>query len=138
MASAWMMQLLNLEPEMQTSVKMVKASPGLGQLAYLAFVTMVSAPFIEETIFRGILYPAVKRIGHPKAALLGTSLAFAALHGNLMSFVPLAILGVIWALLYEVTDNLLAPMLAHSLFNTVNFLWVIYEVDVFRVLKFFQ
>jgi membrane protease YdiL (CAAX protease family) len=138
LASAWTMQLIHVEPEMQTSIKMVKASPGVGQLSYLAVVTMVSAPFIEETIFRGVLYPAVKRLGYPKAALVGTSLAFAALHGNLMSFVPLAILGIVWALLYEVTDTLLAPMLAHSVFNAVNFLWVIYEVDPLRLFKFLQ
>ena len=36
-------------------------------------------------------------------------------------FIPLAILAVILALLYDRMDNLLASITAHALFNAVNF-----------------
>ena len=53
--------------------------------------------------------------------LWGTSLLFAAVHMNLVTFVPLATLAVVLTMLYERTDNLLAPITAHVLFNALNF-----------------
>ena len=47
------------------------------------------APVAEELLFRGILYPAIKQAGFPRLALWGTSLLFAAMHMNLVTFVPL-------------------------------------------------
>jgi len=38
---------------------------------------------------------------------------------------PLTFLAVVLTLLYEATDNLLAPIFAHGLFNFVNFLYVL-------------
>jgi hypothetical protein len=61
-------------------------------------------------------------VGFPRLALWSTSLVFAAIHGNLSAFVPLVVLAVVLALLYEYTDNLLAPITAHATFNAVNLL----------------
>jgi membrane protease YdiL (CAAX protease family) len=72
-------------------------------------------------LFRGILYPAVKQFGYPRLALWSTSLLFAAIHMNAVTFVPLATLALILTALYEWTDNLLAPIAAHVLFNALNF-----------------
>jgi membrane protease YdiL (CAAX protease family) len=38
-----------------------------------------------------------------------------------MTFLPLLALAVILVWIYEATDNLLAPIAAHSFFNLVNF-----------------
>src|SRR5262249_13802400 len=135
--SAWTMQtLLHLEPVAQPTIKIIKVSPGLGQRVYFGAMSILIAPLVEETIFRGILYPSVKQLGYPKAALYGTALLFAAIHGNLMTFVPLTFLAVVLALLYEITDNLLAPILTHSFFNAANFVWLIHETEVGRLLNF--
>ena len=40
---------------------------------------------------------------------------------NLVTFVPLAVLELMLTALYERTDNLLAPITAHALFNALNF-----------------
>ena len=64
---------------------------------------------------------AIKQAGHPRIALWGASLAFAAIHVNLATFLPLLLLALILTWLYETTGNLLAPIAAHSLFNTMNF-----------------
>ena len=58
-------------------------------------------------------------------ALWGTSLLFALTHANAMTFVPLTFLAVVLVLLYEATDNLLAPILTHSLFNAANFVFLV-------------
>jgi membrane protease YdiL (CAAX protease family) len=54
-------------------------------------------------------------------ALWGTSLLFAAVHTNVVTFVPLVVLALVLTALYERTDNLLAPVAAHVLFNALNF-----------------
>jgi hypothetical protein len=72
-------------------------------------------------LFRGILYPAIKQAGFPRIALWSTVLLFAAVHLNAVTFLPLAVLALILTALYERTDNLLAPITAHALFNALNF-----------------
>jgi len=71
-------------------------------------------------LFRGVLYPAIKRAGYPKLAWWATSIVFAAIHLNLTIFLPLLLLSLLLVWLYEQTDNLLAPLTAHALFNAAN------------------
>jgi membrane protease YdiL (CAAX protease family) len=93
-----------------------KAAPGFSRV-YLIFFAVVIAPVAEETLFRGILYPTIKQGGFPRAALWGTSILFAAIHLNLSAFLPLVIFAALLAILYEKTNNLLACIIAHSIFN---------------------
>jgi membrane protease YdiL (CAAX protease family) len=81
---------------------------------------VVIAPVAEEFVFRGMLYPFVKQLGSPRAALFGVSALFAAIHFDAGTFVPLFALALVLTWLYEMTDNLLAPIAAHSLFNGIN------------------
>jgi len=53
--------------------------------------------------------------------LWGTAVIFAAIHMNVATFLPLACLALALALLYERTNNLLASITAHALFNGFNF-----------------
>jgi len=73
---------------------------------------------------RGILCRQLRRPWPIQAALV-TSLLFGMIHLNLMTFVPLTVLGVTLVWLYEVTGNLLAPILAHSVFNLANFFFLV-------------
>lgn len=91
------------------------------QLVWHGLATVLVAPFAEELIFRGILYPAIKQHGYHKLALWGTSLIFALIHGSLALVVPLTVLAILLTLLYETTNNLISAIIAHSLFNAVNF-----------------
>jgi membrane protease YdiL (CAAX protease family) len=118
---------LPFSPEEQLSVQTLRAAGSLGQRLVLGVVTIALAPVAEELLFRGILFPWIKQAGFPRLALWGTSLVFALMHLNAASFVPLFVLAVALALLYERMDNLLAPMAAHALFNGLNFMmlfWV--------------
>jgi membrane protease YdiL (CAAX protease family) len=113
---------LHLKPEEQQAVQTLQlASEWLQRLA-LGAVTIVLAPVAEEILFRGILYPWIKQAGFPRLALWGSALLFAGVHVNAMTFVPLAVLALALTLLYERTDNLLAPITAHALFNGMNFM----------------
>jgi len=110
-----------LEPEEQMPVQTLRMASTWIEYTVLAIVTIVLAPIAEEVLFRGVLYPWVKQAGFPRMALWGTSLAFAAVHVNLMTFLPLLALALLLTGLYEWTNNLLAPVAAHSLFNALNF-----------------
>src|SRR5258707_14168951 len=73
-------------------------------------------------LFRRIFYPTIKQIGYPPCAVWGTSLLCATIHFNRMAFLPLTVLALVWTWLYKMRNNLLAPILAHSLFNAFVFL----------------
>ncbi len=118
--SAELMLRLHLQPEQQQVVQTLKTDHAAAARAVFAVISVVLVPPAEESFFRGILYPWVKRSGYPRLALWGTALAFAAIHANLMSFLPLTIFAVVLTLLYESTNNLLAPITAHAVFNAGN------------------
>ncbi|HTL16706.1 MAG TPA: CPBP family intramembrane glutamic endopeptidase, partial [Patescibacteria group bacterium] len=110
-----------LKPEEQESVQTLQLAVTWLPRVVLGVVTILLAPAAEELVFRGILYPAIKKAGFPRLALWGTALLFAAVHMNLVTFIPLAVLALGLTLLYERTDNLLASITAHALFNLMNF-----------------
>ena len=121
MAIAGLLSLLHVNANTQVAVQALQDAPTWVQRLPLGIVAIVLAPPAEEMLFRGLLYPFVKRAGFPRLALWGTSLLFALVHQNLVSFVPLILLALLLTWLYERTDNLLAPIAAHSVFNTLNF-----------------
>ncbi len=116
-----------MEPKEQAAVEALRAASAWMPRIALGVMTIFLAPVTEEMIFRGILYPLIKQGGYPRLAFWGTSLLFAAAHVNLVTFVPLLALALLLTLLYERTDNLLAPITTHAMFNAVNFatLWFI-------------
>lgn len=121
---------LNLKPEAQQLVQTLQQTETLEQRAFFAFLAILLAPLVEEVLFRGILYPAIKQRGHPRLALWGTSLVFALMHANMATFIPLTFLALLLVFLYERTGNLLAPMLTHSLFNAANFIALLYQREL--------
>ena len=112
--------LVGYEAKEQRMVEILRLTETWPARIYIAFAAVVLAPLAEETLFRGILYTAVKQLGYPRVALWGSSLLFAAIHANLPSFLPLVLLAVALAMVYEKTNNLLAPMTAHACFNAAN------------------
>jgi membrane protease YdiL (CAAX protease family) len=107
-------------PEDQRAVEVFANAKSWWLRGYLAFFAMALAPVAEEFIFRGVLFPFVKQLGWPRLAWFGVSFLFALIHLNAPTFVPLFVLALVFTWLYEKTDCLLAPIAAHSLFNTAN------------------
>lgn len=136
--SALVMQLINLNPVQQQAVQMLQKTELPLQQAYFGVLAVVLAPVLEEMFFRGIMYPALKQSGHPRAAVWGTSLFFAFSHANVMTFVPLTVLALMLIWLYEKTGNLLSCIVAHATFNLVNFLLLINQQAVEEWLKRWQ
>lgn len=114
-------------PELQQPVKMVMQATSIHQLVVHGLAAVIFAPIVEEIIFRGVLYPTVKRHADPRTALWGVSMLFALTHMNLTALLALTVLGIILTFLYETTRNLVAPIIAHSFFNAVNFGYMVFQ-----------
>jgi CAAX protease family protein len=112
---------LKFHPHEQETVEILRHTGGLPERVALAFVVILVAPIGEELLFRGILYPAVKRKFGKHIALWGTAILFGAIHVNLASFLSLVLLALVLLWLYEHTGNLLAPIAVHCVFNAANF-----------------
>jgi membrane protease YdiL (CAAX protease family) len=110
-----------VKPVEQQAVQTLRIATSWVDRMALGAVTILLVPVGEEMLFRGILYPWIKQSGFPRLALWGTSLVFAAIHQNMVAFLPLLVLALLFTGLYERTNNLLAPISAHAAFNAVNF-----------------
>ena len=87
-------------------------------LAYLAVVA--AAPLGEELVFRGILFRLARdRWGWTRAAVL-TGLFFGVAHWQPWNLFGLVALGLVLAMLYHGTRSLLAPVVAHAVYNAVS------------------
>jgi membrane protease YdiL (CAAX protease family) len=128
-ASVSALEKLGLPPESQAAVKLLTDAKSLWTVIYLGVFAVVIAPVAEEFIFRGMLFPLVKRLGFPKLAWFGVSFLFALIHLNAPTFVPLFVLALALTWLYERTDNLLAPITAHALFNAANLAALLWQIQ---------
>jgi len=118
--------------EMQPTMKVLQISVSLPQRILFGATAIVLAPLIEETLFRGILYRTFQQCGYPRLGLYCTSILFGIIHFNLVTFLPLTCLAMVWALLYDRTNNLMASIASHSLFNVVNFFSFIHQEEIER------
>ena len=125
---AWGLQFISMDmltragwpPEEQLAVTLLANTKSWWMRVYLGAFAVVLAPVAEEFIFRGMLYPFVKQAGSPRYAFLGINAIFALIHLDAGILLPLFVLALALTWLYEKTDNLLAPIVAHSLFNGAN------------------
>jgi membrane protease YdiL (CAAX protease family) len=124
--SAQLLTSVDVEAVAQPAVRVLRAVQSPLLKIYFGVVAVLVAPVAEELFFRGILYPTIKQGGYPRVALWGTSLFFAAVHANLLTFLPLTVLALLFVALYERTGNLFAPMAAHCVFNLANFLALVF------------
>jgi membrane protease YdiL (CAAX protease family) len=128
------MDLLHRKAVPQEAIEMLQKTQTPDSRAYLIVFAVLIAPVAEEIFFRGVLYPAIKQAGWPRAAWWGTATLFAAIHGSLPIFLPLLALGLALVWLYELTDNLLAPIAAHGVFNGINVLMFYFGDDLVNLL----
>ncbi len=92
-------------------------------LAIYLVVVAVIAPVVEEIIFRGFVYPGLRRIMPVAPAALGSALIFAGVHVSapVGGLVVIVLVGVVLACLYERTGSILPSMVAHSMYNSFVF-----------------
>lgn len=86
-------------------------------IAGMLLVACVLAPIYEELLFRAGLYRFVRQKLGRTPALLISGACFGAMHANWAGFLPLAVLGILLALVYEATGSIRVAVIAHGLFN---------------------
>lgn len=99
------------------------------QLVWILLLVSVLVPIGEEIFFRGLVYGTLRRWGVGIATGL-SALFFAAVHQQVVHFLPILLLGVILALLYERTRSLLPAALVHAVNNVVAILSVLYGWNI--------
>jgi membrane protease YdiL (CAAX protease family) len=87
----------------------------------LAFLAAAVAPFMEEVVFRGLLYGGLRRARSPMFALVVSSVLFGLVHTPPLSAVlPMVAFGFFLGTLMERTGSLLACFVAHAAFNSLS------------------
>lgn len=112
-----LLDALGMPAEPQDLIALFAEAKSVPLLVMMIGVATLMAPVTEELVFRGGFF-RYARFRLPRwLALTLPACLFAALHINLASFVPLALLGVIFSLAYERTGRIAVPIIAHGLFN---------------------
>ena len=96
--------------------ELVDAASGAG-IAVLVLVVCVGAPFAEELFFRGLLLRAVDKRWGIGAAVVASTLVFAATHFQGIQFPALVLFGAVAAVLAVRTGRLGTAILCHAGFN---------------------
>jgi membrane protease YdiL (CAAX protease family) len=86
-------------------------------IALLVIFAVLLAPIVEEIIFRGGIYRFLKSQTTLLPAQAISAAFFAIMHWNLMSFIPLVVVGILLARVYERSGNIWVPMCFHACFN---------------------
>ena len=123
----WVLRDLVGKPPAQDSIEFLRANRSAGVILAMVFNACLIFPLLEEVLFRGFLYPALKRFVQPTVAALVVSGIFAAVHTNLGGLLPLGVLSLLLILAYELSGSLLVPIFVHSGFNLCNILLTLAE-----------
>lgn len=96
--------------------RLLDPEAGRFYLQWTVFMAVGLAPVVEELVFRGYAYPTLKAYTGRHAMWLSAFL-FASVHMYLINFLPLFLLGILLAWLYERYGRISVPILAHATMN---------------------
>lgn len=86
-------------------------------LVILIFTLVVLAPVCEEIFFRGYMYPALRNRMSMQPAMIINGLIFAAVHFELIGFLPRFVLGYGLCYMFERNRTLAPSIVGHALYN---------------------
>lgn len=91
--------------------------PGISGVLLQALFYCFFMPFVEETVFRGILYPRLQRGYGTGAAVLGSAAFFGIYHGILSQGIYAFMMGIVFAAAYEASGSFKVPCALHGACN---------------------
>jgi uncharacterized protein len=100
----------------------------LPQVLAIVFAATVLAPVAEELFYRGMIYPLFRKHLGPFGGSILAGMIFGLAHWDLWRALPLAIGGALLCYIYEKTDSVLVPMVAHGVWNGFMCLVIYYSV----------
>ena len=106
----------------------------------LAAFAIFAAPFMEELIFRGVLFAFFERHGGLRFAVISTTLLFGALHvpeywGAWTHALIILGVGLICSLVRAITDSLAPSVILHAVFNGSGMVMLFFATDHFRTVQ---
>jgi membrane protease YdiL (CAAX protease family) len=129
-AVVWILEQLGQPPEPETAERAIAMLDPI--LVVVAIVIL--APIAEEVFFRGVVFNAFLREGGRRWAFIGSAALFSLIHLSLVSLVPIFLLGLALAWVYDRTGNLLAPIAMHATVNGISVaLALLVRFDVVRL-----
>ena len=120
-----LLQAVGLPTEHQELIDLFSRTSSPVLLGAMVTLALFVAPIAEELVFRAGLFRYLRTRAPRWVAFTASAGLFALLHANWASFMPLFMLGLVFALVYERTGDLAVPMLAHALFNLNTLLLVL-------------
>ena len=118
------------ELEMQEPVRKLRESDSAMQLTSAILLACVAAPLVEEFLFRGYMYGALKRATSPVFAAVVIGALFAVVHGNLPALIPLWGFSLLLCAAYEWSGCLWVPVGMHAFFNGANILLMVVPAPI--------
>ncbi|MDD5437125.1 MAG: CPBP family intramembrane metalloprotease [Candidatus Omnitrophica bacterium] len=104
-------------PKEQVVVELFMRQDNPVFLIYTSVFAAIAGPIVEELFFRGFMYTAVKKhVGIFWAAVISAAF-FAGLHAHPVGFLPIMVLGILLAYLYEKTGTLVSSITVHMIHN---------------------
>ena len=104
---------------LRTQVDLIPVFAELSYPLILFIAGAVIAPLVEELFFRGFVFAGLRtRYGWQRAALI-SALLFALIHLQPTAFLPIFLLGLIFAVLYQYSGSLWPAILMHFATNTL-------------------
>jgi hypothetical protein len=89
------------------------------QLPILLVLGGVAIPLKDEVLFRGLFYPALRRVYGRGIGIIFAGIIFAVLQFDIIGLLPFFIEGVVLCWLYERSSSLWPSIIAHSTWNIV-------------------
>ncbi len=119
MITAFFLNIFKYQPTPQPVFDLFLEVEKVPVLIYLSIFVAILGPIMEEIFFRGFLYTALKRHTDVTGAIFISALLFSFLHLHLVGFLPIVILGVFLAYLYEKTGSLVPCITVHIVHNLI-------------------
>jgi hypothetical protein len=116
--------------DQETELTRMLASSSATRYAIAALATF-SAPFVEEVVYRGVLYSALRRRLGAVASVVAVLFLFAAIHfwqywESMAALVSITLLSLVLTVVRAWTGRLLPSVVIHLLFNGVVSLFIIF------------
>jgi len=124
LGAGYVIQLLAPELPPQPFEDVLREVSNTRELLVMLLVGSVLAPLVEEMYFRGMVYPVLRKYMGVTWGIIISGIFFGMLHWDLWRTVPLALGGMVLAYIYERSQTIYAPWLAHGVWNGVMALMV--------------
>ena len=109
----------------------------------IAFLAVATAPLVEETIYRGLLFPAMQRVTGRLSAVVIVASMFAALHiwqyrQSISIILSISLLSLVLTLVRARTGRLFPCFVIHLVYNGIQSVLIVLDPYLRALLQSWQ